>query len=499
MAPSHLALILHAHFPDLRESGGTEERWLFEAVAQSYLPLLEVLERLEQERIPVRVAVSISPTLAAMLDDSALMGRCAQYLQALCDLAAAEVARHHWDVRIQRLAEYWWQRYSQRRVDLERREGRLLPAFARLAEHGRIELLTTAATHGYLPLLAAVPSAAERQVRLGRSTHRHWSGDLPNGFWLPELGWSPALDTFLRSNGVAWTCVDAHAVVFADCRPWAGTFAPIVSPCGIAAFPRDAELSRAVWSAHDGYPGAPWYLDYHRDIGWERTPDELGPLARPGGARGPVGIKYHRVTGPTDEKAIYEPSRAAQLAREHAADFVRRACTRAARAAAALDRAPLLVVAFDAELFGHWWHEGPLWLKHMLRDLAGTPYISAITPSDYLGHTHSLQCAMPAESSWGEGGGHSTWWNPTTSSMWAWLHHAAMRFDLAEQQGRNHLSAARFSEATRHLLQAQASDWMFMLSRCTTPAYARMRWDQAVRGFELAMGCRTSSPPTQGT
>lgn len=487
MAPAHLAIVLHAHLPDLREGGEPEQRWFFEAVAQSYLPLLEVLERLDTEGVAAPLALSVSPTLASMFDDASLMGRCAAHLQALAALADEEIRRHAWDVRLQRLADYWRSFYLKASRELDRREGRLLPALARLADHGRVELLTTAATHGYLPLLAAVTSAAERQIRLGLDAYRRWAARSPAGFWLPEMAWSPALESMLRSAGISWTCVDAHAVVFADRRPRAGTFAPIASPAGLVAFPRDAELSRAVWSAHDGYPGAPWYLEYHRDIGWERTPDELGAVAWPDGRRGPVGIKYHRVTGPTDDKAVYEPARAAALAREHAADFVRRACDRAARAAAAMDRPPLLVAAFDAELFGHWWHEGPRWLEHVLRGLAATPCLSAITPSEYLEQEPWLQCATPAESSWGEGGGHATWWNETTAPMWAWLHDAAARLEREEQRPRHRRPPHRLAEASGHLLQAQASDWMFMLSRGTTPDYARARWQRAVRGFEQAM------------
>ncbi len=489
MAIAHLGLVLHAHLPDVRHDGGggLEERWFFEAVGQCYLPLLGVFERLRRDGVRFRLTMSLSPPLCAMLDDDALLRRCARHFDALTALAIAEAERNRRDARIHRLAAWWRRIWEERRGDFERRGRRLLPAFRELADAGHLELIATAATHGHLPLLHAMSGAARAQIRMGIADHVRRFGGPPAGFWPPELAWTPGLEAEYEAARVRWICADAHAVLLADRRPRYGTFAPIVCPGGLVVFPRDAELARRVWSARDGYPGDPWYLEYHRDIGYERSPEALGALAPPAGARAPVGLKYWRVTGPADAKEVYEPARAEETARRHASDFVDCTLKRGERAAAAMERPPFLLAAFDAELFGHWWNEGPLWLEETLRRVAECPALRLTTPSEYLEMTRdsALQCATPADSSWGEGGGHETWWNERTADLWAGLHRAGRRLRRLARRATVNVPAVH--AAARHFLLAQASDWPFMIRHGRAGEYGRRRWSAALAAVERCM------------
>ncbi len=432
MSAAYLSLVLHAHLPYVRRPGAAasfEERWLFEAVIQCYLPLLRVFEGLLRDGVRARFAMSISPTLAEMLDDALLMDRCARHLAALSDLAAREVGRTRADARLHRLALAHRDEFGALAADFESRGRRLLPAFAALRDAGMLDLATTAATHGHLPLLNEVPPAARAQIRIGAAVHRRVFGAAPGGFWPPELAYQPGLEREFAAVGARWFCVETHGLLHADIRPHYGTFAPVACPNGVAAFARDPETARRVWDAREGYPGDAWYREYHRDIGFELAPEDLGSLAAPPGTRGPTGIKYHRVTGRVEDKRLYEPARAAATAREHAADFVRRVATRAAAAAPAMDRPPHICAPFDAELFGHWWHEGPVWLGEVARLAAGSGAVELLTPSDYLERHPRLQRATPAESSWGAGGGHETWLNESTAWIWPQLHDAARRME----------------------------------------------------------------------
>ncbi len=432
MPAAYLSLILHAHLPYIRGAGrdaSFEERWLFEGVIQCYLPLLRVFEGLLRDGIRARFTLSVSPTLAEMLADPLLMDRCARHLEALADLAARETIRTRSDARFHRLAVTHRTAVEALAADFESRGRRLLPSFAALRESGLVDLATTAATHGHLPLLGAVPSAVRAQVRTGAESHRRSLGAAAGGFWPPELAYRPGLERDFAAAGARWFCVETHGLLHADARPYFGTFAPVACPNGVAAFARDPDLARRVWDARRGYPGDPWYREYHRDIGYELAPGELGPLAAPPGTRGPTGLKYHRVTGPTEDKRPYEPARAAAKVEEHAADFLRRAAARCAAAAPALDRPPLVTAPFDAELFGHWWHEGPAWLDAVARLADGSGLLEMITPAGYLERHPRLQRATPAESSWGAGGGHETWLNEATAWIWPRLHDAARRME----------------------------------------------------------------------
>jgi len=439
MPAACLSLILHAHLPYIRHAGDAasfEERWLFEAVAQCYLPLLRVFEGLVRDGIRVRIALSLSPTLAEMLDDPLLMDRCAHHLGALADLAARETVRTRADARFHRLALAHRDAFAALAADFDARGRRLLPAFAALRDAGLLDLLTTAATHGHLPLLGAVPSAARAQVRLGASSHRRRFGAAAGGFWPPELAYRPGMERDFAAAGARWFCVETHGLLRASTRPQHGTFAPVACPNGVAAFARDPDLARRVWDARLGYPGDPWYREYHRDIGYELPPDALGALAAPPGARGPTGIKYHRVTGGEGDKRPYDPSRAAAKVGEHAADFLRRAAERCMAAAGAMDRPAHVTAPFDAELFGHWWHEGPAWIDAVARLAAGSGVVEMLSPSDYLDRHPRLQRATPAESSWGAGGGHETWLNEATAWIWPSLHDAARRMERLARETR---------------------------------------------------------------
>jgi len=250
----------------------------------------------------------------------------------------------------------------------------------------------------------------------------------------------------------------------ADARPAYGTFAPVGCPNGVAAFARDPDVVRKVWSATDGYPGDPWYREYYRDIGFELPADALGYLAAPPGSRGPTGIKYHRVTGRTEDKQPYDPSRAREQASAHARDFLRDVAARCRIASPAMERPPLVTAPFDAELFGHWWHEGPVWLEEVVRGAAASGVVETIAPDAYLDRHPRLQRATPAESSWGEGGGHETWLNEDTLWIWTRLHDSARRLEHWEAGGGAPDPDDRCRrQAARHLLLAQASDWPFMI------------------------------------
>ena len=244
---------------------------------------------------------------------------------------------------------------------------------------------------------------------------------------------------------------------------------------GVIAFPREADGSAQVWSSTSGYPGDPCYADFHHDVGWTVPPAALHAIfpLPPGGA--PVGLRHHRVTGTGIEKAPYEPGPASARAVEHARHFVGETARRAAGMAAAIDRPPLLVYAFDAELFGHWWLEGPQWLDAVLRLLADHPELAPRSLGDELERHPVIQQVEPSPSTWGVGGHHATW---LPDDGWPYADLAALEteIDALAAQGPAGASAALHAARAHHLL-AQSSDWTFMMTRGASADYGRRRLD----------------------
>lgn len=525
LAPaSYVALVLHAHLPYVRHpehARSIEERWLFEALWESYLPLLDVLDRLAADGVPAGLTVSVSPPLLAMLRDDLLLRRFEDHLRRLDGLAARVEARCAGDGFAPAAAFY------RRRVEAARRAwddlgGDVFGALARHAAAGRVELLTTAATHAYLPGLLPTPASVRAQLRLGRRAfaalsdapapggHASAPGGLasapaghspaPAGLWLPECAYDPRLDADLAAVGVRFAVVDAHALELASPRPPRGLAVPVASPAGVALFGRDAASTREVWSRDAGYPGHPAYREFYRDVGFDLPEGDLDGEIGPGGVRLMTGLKLHRITGPGVGKAPYEPAAAAAQARAHAAEFVARREAHLARLTASSPPGaapPIAVAPYDAELFGHFWLEGPVFLEHVARGLAASARegrAAAATLGAYLDRYPPAAVAQPAASSWGEGGWGAVWVGPRTAPLWRHVHHAERAVRAACERGR-HLggpAGLALDQAIRELLLLQSSDWAFMIDRGDMASYAEARVrahaDRARRLADLARG-----------
>ncbi|MFO0592580.1 MAG: 1,4-alpha-glucan branching protein domain-containing protein [Polyangiaceae bacterium] len=501
MSPStpplgHVALVLHAHLPYVRHpehERSLEERWLHEAVWETYLPLVEMLDRLESEGICAPFSISVSPPLAAMWRDAMLRERSRAHLVrtralalhlrgSLGDGPFGAALRHH-EALLDRAA-----------ATLDRHGGDLLGALVHHHRGGRIHLFTTTATHAFLPGLAPDPSWARAQIRVGRAAFRAMTGIDARGLWLPECAFARWIDPLLGEAGVGFTALDAHGVALASPRPSVvtlpgrprhgtsnggaqqgtshdgsphGTFhgGPLTVPplgirssAGVAYYGRDLWAGRSVW-AMDGYPSDPEYREFHRDVGFDLDEGSLLGEVGPFGARVATGIKLHRITGGPD-KAPYDPERGSLRAREHAARFVAdraRLFATLRASGASWPAPPLSMVPFDAELFGHFWHEGVVFLEEVLRRLARVPGGSgplAVSLAEREEQCPANVRAEPAESTWGEGGFAATWTGPRTASLWRHVHHAGLAVSRwARRAGHDERGVSRAGHDERSRLE----------------------------------------------
>jgi 1,4-alpha-glucan branching enzyme len=494
---SSLALILHAHLPFVRHPEHEhflEEEWFFEAITESYIPLLRMMQRLVDDSVPFKLTISLTPTLCAMLQDPLLRDRYVQHLDLLIDLAAREQKRNRKHPQLRELADFYSKMFREIRaffVDECRHD--LLEVFRNLRETGALEIIASAATHGSLPILQQqAPQAARAQILIGRDVYVDLFRAGPSGFWLPECAYAPGLEAILQEANIRWFVLDAHGLLFGKPRPCRSIYAPCYTPAGPAAFARDRDSSRQVWSAQEGYPGDPAYREFYRDIGFDLPMEHLGPVAR--GSRKFSGVKYHRITGRGDEKQLYDRAAAENAAAKHASHFLEQR-RQQIREISELGFDPIVVAPFDAELFGHWWFEGPSFLEQFIRQVANERDFRLTTPSEFLATHPTHQIVRPSASTWGENGHLAVWLDPSNAWIYPHLQVAAQKMiglaqsasavveqPLRSPNGRSAGGAPGLQFAdrvlkqlARELLLAQSSDWAFLIKTGTAREYATNR------------------------
>jgi len=478
---NHLALILHAHLPFVRHPEHEhflEEDWFFEAITETYIPLLQMMQRLANDKVPFKLTMSLSPTLCTMLQDQLLCERYVRHLDQLIDLAARERKRNQNQAELAELSKFYLQFFkTSRRFFVDEWNGKLLEAFRQLRDTGALEIIGCAATHGLLPLLQQQSNAAARaQVLIGRDIYRELLGIEPAGFWLPECAYAPALDSILQEANIRWFVLDTHGLLFGNPPPRRAIYAPCYTSTGPAAFARDRDSSRQVWSADEGYPGDPAYREFYRDLGFDLPLEHLGPVAR--GVRKFSGMKYHRITGHKKEKELYNRAKAEKAADAHATHFLEQRRAQFGQLAE-FGFDPMIVVPFDAELFGHWWFEGPRFLELLIRKASFDQNdFSLTTPSDYLAVHPTQQTIEPAASTWGENGHLEVWIDKNNSWIYPHIHAATLRMTALAKKHSGDATALTnrvLKQLARELLLAQSSDWAFLMRTGTAREYATKR------------------------
>jgi 1,4-alpha-glucan branching enzyme len=426
-----LAIVLHSHMPYV-EGFGTYpfgEEWLFDAVIRSYLPVLEVADRL---------TMTITPVLADQLEDAGVRERLRRFLvdwrigAAEAEASAGEVAAECRDACEAELARY---RHALELLDADGADP--LRCFRRATEEGRIALATSSATHAVLPLLAT-REGLRLQLDAGIRSHRRrfgWDG----GFWLPECAYAPGLERRLADQGVRWFCVDQSAYD----NPLQALI-PVATEAGPVALPIDWEAIQWLWSL-EGYPSDPAHAQF------------AGESLR--------GVRIWKVGG-----GGYDPAAAETAARRQAGEFLAAVAARLREFAAANDRRGLLVFAIDTELLGHWWSEGAIWLRHVLAGAEGAG-VRLLTVPEALSEHEPVARPLRA-ATWGEEKNLRTWDSPPVADLTWGARRLELRLLRALSGGLRGNAAIR---ATRELLAAQASDWAFLDKRGQAGDYAFQR------------------------
>jgi 1,4-alpha-glucan branching enzyme len=491
-------LVLHTHLPYVLGHGrwphGSD--WLMEGALDSYLPLLDRLDALHGEGVPAPVTIGMTPVLGAQLAAPGFAGELRAFIAqrlAACDDAERELTATGESALVP-VVQFWRGRYHHSLSQFDALDGDLIGALRALESHGRIELMSSAATHGFLPLLARDESV-RLQLFAGRAEHERLFGRAPSGCWLPECAyrprgaWAPwpsgpravmraGIEKHLQDAGYRFVVVDSHlaragrpleayhVAAVAAVTPTGDAFrspyrdyAIGSGPNAVRALVRDPASTHHVWSRDDGYPGGSAYAEFHK-------------------LRFPGGLKLWEVTGarvPLGGKRQYDPARARALAAEHGNHFAGLLDGIAKGRPSAADG--VIVAPFDSELFGHWWFEGPDFLADAYRALRSHRAVRAVTASEHLAAAgNATPLDLPA-GSWGRGGDFSMWLNPQTAWIWTRLWAIEERFwNVAAAALALPPAWPVIAQAARELLLAQSSDWQFIISTGEVTDYGERRF-----------------------
>ncbi len=484
-------MVLHAHLPFVRHPEHErflEEDWLFEAITETYIPLIEVFERLTVEKIDFRITMSLTPTLCAMLSDALLQNRYENYLDSLIELSEKESKRTAKSPQLNEVARMYETKLKRARFLFNDKYNRnLVNAFKEYQDLGKLEIITCCATHGYLPLMLS-ENSKRAQIKTAVTDYTEKFGRKPRGIWLAECGYYPGDDEILKNEHLKYFFTDTHGIIFGKPRPRYGVFAPIYCPSGVAAFGRDMESSQQVWSADTGYPGDFRYREFYRDLGYDADYDYIRPYLHNDGIRTNIGLKYYKITGdvPLHSKEVYSPQQAIEAAAEHAGNFMFNREKQIENLRELIGKKPIVVSPYDAELFGHWWYEGPTFLEYLFRKIHyDQKSIKLITPSEYLQKYPVNQVMSPSMSSWGDKGYNEFWLNGSNDWVYRHLHKISERMtELAKKHARaDDIQKRALNQAAREVLLAQSSDWAFILTSGTMTNYAVKKITQHINRF----------------
>jgi 1,4-alpha-glucan branching enzyme len=433
-----------------------------------------------------------------MLSDQLLQERYLKHISQLIELAHKEIERTTWQPQFQHLAIMYLNHFCKARGTFEKHNRNLVTGFKNLQDAGKIEIITCGATHGYFPLMDVCKDSVKAQVRVAVSHYESVFGRRPKGIWLPECGYYPGHDEIMKETGIRFFLTDAHGVLHGTPRPKYGVFAPVYCKgTGVACFARDLESSKQVWSSIEGYPGDYNYREFYRDIGFDLEYDYIKPYIHPDGVRINTGIKYYRITGTGHHKEPYNPEWARLRAAEHAGNFMFNRQKQVEYLNDFIHKKPIIVSPYDAELYGHWWYEGPMWLDFLIRKIAfDQKEIRMITPSEYLAENPRNQVITPSMSSWGWKGYSEMWLQGSTDWIYRHLHGASERMtELAKSfPESNGLYRRALNQALRELLLAQSSDWAFIMGTGTHISYAvRRTKDHLLRFTRLYEDIKSNS------
>lgn len=518
MHSGNYVLMLHTHLPFVLNHGtwphGSD--WVCEAVAECYIPLLNVFHELKAEGITPNVTIDISPILCEQLEHPDFPALFEKYCDVRIEMAKNDSVyfkRTNQDPHFQQISSYWQGIYSKYKNDFIKKYSRsIISALKELQDSGDIEIMTCGATHGYFALLGDDRSI-RLQLKVAVENYKKHFGRSPRGVWLPECAYRPSypwktylpvahlqkptvrpgIEQLVHEAGLDYFVIDEGSIRASEPigyfkngdksrfiktknrtaeHPFDKTPLALYNVASndkveagtSVVFTRDQSIAMQVWSGDMGYPGDPMYLDFHKK--------------HHGSA-----LRYWRVTDNKADmmyKLLYVPGWAEERTNIHAFHFTKSIERALIGNFKVTNRFATLCTPFDTELFGHWWYEGPQFIKQVLRGLYASPYVNTVKASEQLDMVKPNEVVRIPESSWGKNGHHEVWMNPDVQYMWEAIYKAEKLYAEVHEQvfstKMNKTLSRILTQCLREMMLMQASDWEFLVSTFSAKDYSEMRF-----------------------
>ncbi|TXT61451.1 MAG: 1,4-alpha-glucan branching enzyme [Promethearchaeota archaeon] len=476
----YFGLLLHGHMPWCKKSGTwpAGEQWYTEAALETYIPMLNILRELKEDDIKTAITINITPILAELMGDEYMKQRFSEYVEDLIDRAKNDIQRYENHPKRKAIAQMHLKTFQKILDSYYHNYYRdLLGSFKWLQEEEMVEIITSCATHGFLPLFE-YDSGIFSQIQLGVDTYKKYFHKDPKGFWLPECAYRPkqikngevreSIDYWLHNSGIDYFFVDSHGILTAEILEKSNNIGLSTNfgynlERNISVFGRNKKTSRQVWDAQIGYPGDDYYMEFHKKDSES-------------------GLRYWRITGKDvdkNNKDLYNSEIAKNKIKEHAQHFLNLLIQEASEFWQEFNKRGIIVSPYDFELYGHWWAEGIQWLKDIFTLIHENKEIEMITFSDYTStNKEEFSTIKMKESTWGAGGHFQVWNDEEHRWIWPYINSSIKDFQdvLKKNHEPNDWETRVLRQIARELLLMEGSDWPFLLYTQQAKEYANKRF-----------------------